>query len=121
MSALGRCRSNRRRYSLDLYPSSLGSPPSGTILLRDYRATGTVRARLHFLSCTHGASAAQFGREFYMEGRQAENNILPILPGERAEVRRKGTILSYCALPGPSGPRGVGESRGGKAPLAAFW
>ena len=40
-----------------------------------------------FLSCTHGASAAQFGREFYMEGRQAENNILPISPRERAEVR----------------------------------
>ena len=74
-----------------------------------------------FLSCAHGASAAQFGREFYMEGRQAEFNILPILPGERAEVRRKGAILSYCALPGPSGPRGVGVSRGGKAPLAAFW
>ena len=46
MSALGRCRSNRRRYSLDLYPSSLGSPPRSTILWRHYRATGTVRAIL---------------------------------------------------------------------------
>ena len=121
ISSLGRWQSNLRHHSLALWSSSLGSPPRSTILLRDYRATGTVRARLHFLSCTHGASAAQFGRDFYMEGRQAEFNILPILPGERAEVRRKGTILSYCALPGPSGPRGVGESRGGKAPLAAFW
>ncbi len=33
------------------------------------------------------ASQPQSGREFYMEGRQAENNILPISPRERAEVR----------------------------------
>ena len=70
MSALGRCRSNRRRYSLDLYPSSLGSPPSGTILLRDYRATGTVRAEqvscrvrmAHPLRSTAGTSTWRAGR-----------------------------------------------------------
>ena len=32
-------------------------------------------------------SLPQYGREFYMEGRQAENNILPVLPGERAKIQ----------------------------------
>ena len=32
MSSLGRCRSNRWNHSLALWPSSLGSPPSGTVL-----------------------------------------------------------------------------------------
>ena len=44
MSALGRCRSNLRHSSLALRSSSLGSPPRSTILWRDYRATGMVRA-----------------------------------------------------------------------------
>ena len=56
-----------------------------------------------------------------MEGRQAEFNILPILTGERATVQWQRTIQAWQALSGPSGPRGVGVSRGGKAPLAAFW
>ena len=74
-----------------------------------------------FLSCAHGASAAQFGRVFYMEGRQAQYRLPPILPLERAEIQWQSTIQESQALPGPSGQRGVGVSRGGKAPLAAFW
>ena len=46
ISSLGRCRSHLRHNSLDLQSSSLGSPPASTILWRDYRATGTVRAIL---------------------------------------------------------------------------
>ena len=53
-----------------------------------------------------------------MEGRQAQFNILPISPGERATVQWQRTIQAWQALPGPSGPRGVGVSRGGEEPRA---
>jgi len=55
MSALGRCRSNHWNHSLALQPFSLGSPPRSTILWRDYRATGTVRA---ILPCHAGEAAS---------------------------------------------------------------
>ena len=52
ITSLGRCRSHLRHNSLDLRLSSLGSPPRSTILRRDYRATGMVRA---VLPCYAGA------------------------------------------------------------------
>ena len=70
MSSLGRCRSNRWNHSLALWPSSLGSPPRSTILWRDYRATGMVRAEqvscrvrmAHPLRSTAGSSTWRAGR-----------------------------------------------------------
>ena len=51
MTSPGRWQTLRRRYSLALQSSSLASPPGSTLLLRDYRATGTVRAILPW--CSH--------------------------------------------------------------------
>jgi hypothetical protein len=70
MSALGRCRSNLRHSSLALRSSSLGSPPRSTILWRDYRATGMVRAEqvscrvrmAHPLRSPAGSSTWRAGR-----------------------------------------------------------
>ena len=70
ISSLGRCRSNRWNHSLALQPFSLGSPPRSTILWRDYRATGMVRAEqvscrvrmAHPLRSPAGSSTWRAGR-----------------------------------------------------------
>ena len=67
---MGRWQSNLRHNPLALQSSSLGSPTSGTILWRDYRASGMVRAiqvscrvrMAHPLGSTAGSSTWRAGR-----------------------------------------------------------